>query len=651
MRDLVLNLKTVTLATGIFCGCFFAKANATDFTPSDITDIILVTGQSNVTGSQTQYDPILDASNDRIFAFTSSGDWEVADLHQAWDVDGWHPGNGSLQDPTRSPYNNLAFQFAKSVVQNDPDRVVGIVVAGAPGEGIQHWDANSSFSQTVETKVLAAINAHGIKSELDGILWHQGETDWQFHGTSDPDASTSERSDPEYYPDKLNGLIARFRNQNWFSNQKPFICGETKQAPVNARLMNLNADGDSWTACVAASDLTTREMDLSVDPPVLGTHFDAAGLRTLGQRYGLKYSSLTERQDKADTTAPTASVVAPSNGSELNAGLLDITGTATDAESGVNRIRVQVRQVGISPLLFWDGDDWVAGSVYLDANLEDDGAWTLPDVDLSEAGSYRILLWASDQAGNIAPWRDHEIGNFLVRSNDSTLPTAQITAPASSSVLSPSVVDITGTASDSESGIDRVRVQVRQVGISPLLFWDGDDWVTRSVFVTANLEPNGNWTLPDVELSEVGSYRILLWARDRNGNIASWSNHEVGDFLVRSNDNTPPSAQIAVPTMGSVLDSGGIDVKGTATDAGSGVDRVRVQVRQVGISPLLFWDGDDWVTRSVFLDANLEGDGSWTLPDVELSESGRYRILLWARDGNGNIAGWRDHEVGDFLVQ
>ena len=176
-----------------------------------------------------------------------------------------------MQDPTRSPYNNLAFQFAKSVVQNDPDRVVGIVVAGAPGEGIQHWDANSSFSQTVETKVLAAINAHGTKSELDGILWHQGETDWQFHGTSDPDASTSERSDPEYYPDKLNGLIARLRNQSWFSNQKPFICGETKQAPVNARLMNLNVNGDPWTACVAASDLTTREMDLTVDPPVLGT--------------------------------------------------------------------------------------------------------------------------------------------------------------------------------------------------------------------------------------------------------------------------------------------------------------------------------------------------------------------------------------------
>ena len=154
-----------------------------------------------------------------------------------------------------------------------------------------------------------------------------------------------------------------------------------------------------------------------------------------------------------------------------------------------------------------------------------------------------------------------------------------------------------------------------------------------------------------MELSEAGSYRILLWARDRNGNIASWSKHEVGDFLVRSNDNTPPSAQIAVPTMGSVLDPGVIDVSGTAMDTESGVDRVRVQVRQVGISPLLFWDGEDWVTSSVFLDANLESDGSWTLPDVELSESGRYRILLWARDGNGNIAGWRDHEVGDFLVQ
>ena len=141
---------------------------------SEITDLILVTGQSNVRGSQTDYDPTLDSIDLRVFAYTDSDDWEVADLHQAWDVDGWHPGNGSRTDSSRSPYNNFAFHFAKTVVENDPSRVVGLVIASAPGEGIQHWDANSPFSQTVESKVLAALSAQGVKSQIDGIIWHQG---------------------------------------------------------------------------------------------------------------------------------------------------------------------------------------------------------------------------------------------------------------------------------------------------------------------------------------------------------------------------------------------------------------------------------------------------------------------------------------------
>ena len=260
---------------------------------SDITDLILVTGQSNVRGSQTDYDPALDSVDLRVFAYTDTNDWEVADLHQAWDVDGWHPGNGSLTDSTRSPYNNFAFHFAKTVVENDPSRVVGFVIASAPGEGIQHWDANSQFSQTIETKVLAALSAQGVKSKIDGIIWHQGETDWQYNGTSDIDATDAERADPTYYPDKLNALISRYRSENWFDAGKPFICGETRQAPVNDRLLALNSDNDPWTGCVAGRDLPTREQDLQATPPKLGTHFNASALRQLGQRYGEKYLEMT----------------------------------------------------------------------------------------------------------------------------------------------------------------------------------------------------------------------------------------------------------------------------------------------------------------------------------------------------------------------
>lgn len=188
--------------------------------------------------------------------------------------------------------------------------MVGIVVASAPGEGIQHWDANSAFSQTVESKVLAALSAQGVKSKIDGIIWHQGETDWQFNGTSDVDATADERSDPTYYPTKLNALINRYRNESWFDANKPFICGETKQAPVNDRLTALNSDNDPWTACVTGSDLPTKEQDLQATPPKLGTHFNAAGLRELGQRYGTKYLEMTDADTIALPKEPTIKVMA-----------------------------------------------------------------------------------------------------------------------------------------------------------------------------------------------------------------------------------------------------------------------------------------------------------------------------------------------------
>ena len=79
--------------------------------------------------------------------------------------------------------------------------------------------------------------------------------------------------------------------------------------------------------------------------------------------------------------------------------------------------------------------------------------------------------------------------------------------------------------------------------------------------------------------------------------------------------------------------------------------RVGVQVRQVGISPLQFWDGGAWATRPSFVEADLHGDGTWTLPDVDLTEAGRYRVLITASDSSGNIGAWQDYVINNFQVQ
>jgi len=134
-----------------------------------ITEVVLVTGQSNALGADTSYDASLDVPHPRAFAFTDEG-WRVADLNQVWDL-GWQPRN----DPDTDPSNNFGFHFARKVAARRPDRVIGFILITAPGEGISHWDYESDFYLKVRDKVIRALNELPNKATIDGILWHQGE--------------------------------------------------------------------------------------------------------------------------------------------------------------------------------------------------------------------------------------------------------------------------------------------------------------------------------------------------------------------------------------------------------------------------------------------------------------------------------------------
>ncbi len=246
--------------------------------PAEITDLILVTGQSNTLGANTRVNAKLDSPHPRVLAFTDEG-WQMAELHQVWDR-GAHPGNGD-RDATDMIHNNFALHFGKRLVELDDNAVVGIILVSEPGMGIRNWAPGAPGMVRVQQKVIAAINALPHKSALDGILWHQGETDWQLAGTSDVLAAQPAADD--YYPVRFSSLLENFRLENWFDRNTPFICAETIKAfGVNTHLNSLNFDNDANTACVEGEELpSVREG---------GNHFNAQALRTLGQRYAERYN-------------------------------------------------------------------------------------------------------------------------------------------------------------------------------------------------------------------------------------------------------------------------------------------------------------------------------------------------------------------------
>ena len=169
------------------------------------------------------FDANLDSPHERVFAFTDNG-WQRADLHQVWDLDWFPRGN-----PADHPSNNFALHAAKEMAHRRPDRVIGFVLISAPGMGIEHWNGSGEFFAEIDQKVIAAINQLPHKSGIDGIFWHQGETD-------EGDYS---------YGEKLDQVIGNFRQQSWFAGNRPFICGETAAFDVvNRQLMALNSNGD-----------------------------------------------------------------------------------------------------------------------------------------------------------------------------------------------------------------------------------------------------------------------------------------------------------------------------------------------------------------------------------------------------------------------
>lgn len=259
-----------------------ASAVGSDHRSRDINHVVVVTGQSNVEAAETTFDPNLDHPDPRVFAYTDNG-WQVADLHQVWD-DNAHPGNHSLSDPSKSPNNNFVFHFGKSMAQMDPDAVVGFIVLAAPGKGIANWDYESPFYWKMRNKIRNALGALPHRDSIDVMLWHQGESDAQYEGTSDPNATGFTSKDSweykNYYAIKLRDVIANFRSERWGRTNLPFICGETRISErVNRRLLELNDDDDPNTQCVYTTDLPYRLSDPS------GAHFSAAGLRELGRRY------------------------------------------------------------------------------------------------------------------------------------------------------------------------------------------------------------------------------------------------------------------------------------------------------------------------------------------------------------------------------
>jgi hypothetical protein len=74
---------------------------------------------------------------------------------------------------------------------------------------------------------------------------------------------------------------------------------------------------------------------------------------------------------------------------------------------------------------------------------------------------------------------------------------------------------ITGTASDSESGLNKVEIKIQRD--ADLMYWDGSDWSISETWLLVNGLENWNYIFPFSNFSE-GSFTLNSRATDKQGN-------------------------------------------------------------------------------------------------------------------------------------
>ncbi len=237
---------------------------------------------------------------------------------------------------------------------------------------------------------------------------------------------------------------------------------------------------------------------------------------------------VTDGGGGADTTAPetSATVEGEKNAAGAYIGQAKVTLAATDADSGVATVE------------YADGDD----------------AWqpyTTPVV-ISTVGDHTVRYRATDKAGNVSAEKTESFTVAAPPTDDTTPPETSATVSgeqdADGNYLG--MATVTVTASDTGSGVNSIEYAVDQA-----------DWAA--------------YTGP-VMVHGAGARKVRYRATDKAGNVAAEKAAEFTVVAPPTEDTTPP---VTTAVVGGRTNSDGAyatsaEVTVTATDTGSGVDRV-----------------------------------------------------------------------------
>jgi hypothetical protein len=386
-------------------------------------------------------------------------------------------------------------------------------------------DGTGSGVAKVEVSIQRGLfywNETGFSSLLEELLPATGTTDWdrEFAAANfDADGSYTIRS---HATDSATNFESTNTVTFTIDNTDPLI-SVTHTAPDGTNGWNVTTP---VTVTVAASDATsgltgapTCTVNSSPQTLTASGSGEWTFTRSADGTYAVSCSATDNAGNdntdtdtvKIDTVDPTSAITFPVDDAFYNAaswtagceaGTDELCGTAADATSGVDDVEVKIEFGTVC----WDGDsfeDICAGaSAWLSTG--GDETWDYPFTPPSD-GSYTVRARAIDNAGHI---ESTSVAEFVFDDSD---PTSSASSPDYDNDGS---IEVTYTANDATSGLDKVDLYVKKLGDSTfsLEATDSTPSATGESFT---------YGVPGSSPANNGSYAFYTIATDNAGNVES----------------------------------------------------------------------------------------------------------------------------------
>ncbi|RLI68130.1 hypothetical protein DRO91_09425, partial [Candidatus Heimdallarchaeota archaeon] len=272
-----------------------------------------------------------------------------------------------------------------------------------------------------------------------------------------------------------------------------------------------------------------------------------------------------------DPNSPEGTITLPANGAYYKAGdAIDtnITGTATDVRTVTS---VYVYIWNSTDNTYFNGTNWQASAINLTANLSggtpSTNWWyenTTAFPTWANNKTYYVNISTRDTPGN---WNETTATSYFLY--DTGNPTATITAPINGNWYS-SFTNITGTASDQESGVQAVNITICNQTTDE--YWTGAAWQASSINLTATGTTSWYYnTLPPTWTNGT-YYYINATATDNAENTGSTDSN-----IMKMDTDDLASSVTAIATYWQTSSS--LSIEFTASDAGSGLASVALYYR------------------------------------------------------------------------